>query len=281
MNYLTGYTIKPYEITSLGGVIFTDGTNNAIQPNQSQCEAYGYTYDRASGTCSAFRFNTNLERTLSNINNKNNGSGNTNQLGANTIQVNGTLNTTRGFNNNCFINGSSNEIANGVNNTTVFGLKGEATATNSIVLGGNAATDILGTRQSITLMYGTQTDDNTLTNSYLNNTADSFFTIPEQTLVSFRSETVAVRIGGSAGTGAVGDFKAWVERGVAIKRSGSDLIIDSGRDVIANTGTTAGWVPAVAGDGNNFLQTVKGANNRDIMWATTITFTQLKTGVDL
>tara|TARA_R110002110_G_scaffold125537_1_gene303499 strand:+ start:1323 stop:2168 length:846 start_codon:yes stop_codon:yes gene_type:complete len=281
MNYLTGYTIKPYEITSLGEVVFTDGTNNAIQPNQSQCEAYGYTYDRASGTCSAFRFNTNLDRTLSNINNKNNGSGNTNQLGANTIQVNGTLNTTRGFNNNCFINGSSNEIANGVNNATVFGLKGEATATNSIVLGGNAAIDVLGTRQSITLMYGTLTDDNTLTNSYLNNTADSFFTIPEQTLVSFRSETVAVRIGGSAGAGAVGDFKAWVERGVAIKRSGSDLIIDSGRDVIANTGTTAGWVPAVAGDGNNFLQTVKGANNRDIMWATTITFTQINTGVDL
>ena len=281
MNYLTGYTIKPYEITSLGEVLFTDGTNNDIRANQSQCEAYGYTYERGSGTCRAFRYNTNLDIILSNINNKFNGAGNTTRLGSNTIQINGSNNTAEGNNTNCFINGVNNTIANGVNNTTVFGLKGEATATNSIVLGGNAATDILGTRQSITLMYGTQTDDNTLTNSYLNNTADSFFTIPEQTLVSFRSETVAVRIGGSAGAGAVGDFKAWVERGVAIKRSGSDLIIDSGRDVIANTGTTAGWVPAVAGDGNNFLQTVKGANNRDIMWATTITFTQIKTGVDL
>ena len=67
MNYLTGYTIKPYEITSLGVVIFTDGTNNGIRANQSQCEAYGYTYDRASGTCSAFRYNTNLDRTLNNI----------------------------------------------------------------------------------------------------------------------------------------------------------------------------------------------------------------------
>ena len=281
MNYLTGYTIKPYEITSLGEVLFTDGTNNDIRANQSQCEAYGYTYERGSGTCRAFRYNTNLDIILSNINNKFNGAGNTTRLGSNTIQINGSNNTAEGNNTNCFINGVNNTIANGVNNTTVFGLKGEATATNSIVLGGNAATDILGTRQSITLMYGTQTDDNTLTNSYLNNTADSFFTIPEQTLVSFRSETVAVRIGGSAGAGAVGDFKAWVERGVAIKRSGSDLIIDSGRDVIANTGTTAGWVPQVAGDGNNFLQTVKGANNRDIMWATTITFTQIKTGVDL
>ena len=130
-------------------------------------------------------------------------------------------------------------------------------------------------------MYGTQTDDNTLTNSYLNNTTNSLFVIPDQTIVSFRSETLAVRIGGSADLGAVGDFKAWVETGVAMQRNGSDLIIDSGRDVIGKTGVTAGWVPQVSGSGNNFLQTVTGANNRDIMWATTITFTQIKTGVDL
>ena len=105
MEYLTGYTIKPHSTTPLGSVVFTDGTNTEIQPNQQTCEAYGYTYDRASGMCMAFMYNENLNRNISNENNKNNGSGNTNQLGANTIQVNGTLNTTKGFNNNCFING--------------------------------------------------------------------------------------------------------------------------------------------------------------------------------
>ena len=122
MEYLTGYTIKPHSTTPLGSVVFTDGTNTEIQPNQQTCEAYGYTYDKTSGMCMAFRYNENLDRNIFNENNKNNGSGNTNQLGANTIQVNGTLNTTKGFNNNCFINGSNNEIANGVDNATVLGM---------------------------------------------------------------------------------------------------------------------------------------------------------------
>ena len=70
MGYLTGYTIKPYQTTEVGEVIFTDGTNNDIKANQVQCEAYGYTYDIASGTCSAFRYNTNLNSNINNINNK-------------------------------------------------------------------------------------------------------------------------------------------------------------------------------------------------------------------
>ena len=132
MNYLTGYTLKPSQISLIGEVLFTDGRDDDLRANQLTCEAYGYTYDSATGTCRAFRFNTNLDRNISNINNKNNGAGNTTQLGSNTIQINGTRNTTRGFNNNCLINGSSNEIANSVDNATVLGALGEATATNSI-----------------------------------------------------------------------------------------------------------------------------------------------------
>lgn len=279
MNYLKGYTIKPYEIIGTGEVLFTDGTNNDIRANQVQCGAYGYTYNSATGTCESFTFNTNLTRAFWNTSNKINGPQNITQIGSTNIQINGTENETLGNNDNCFISGSNNTIANGVNSATVVGTLAEATATNSIVLGGNAPDDPLGTRQSITVIYGTRTTDNTVTNSRLNNTVDSFFVIPEQTIVSFRSETLAVRIGGS-GAGSVGDFKAWVETGVAIKGAG-DVSVDSGRDVIANTGTTAGWVPQVSGAGSNFLQTVKGANNRTILWATTITFTQIKTGVDL
>ena len=278
MNYLTGYTIKPYEITSLGGVIFTDGTNNAIQPNQSQCEAYGYTYDRASGTCSAFRYNTNLERTLNNINNKNNGSGNTNQLGANTIQVNGTLNTTRGFNNNCFINGSSNEIANGVNNATVFGLKGEATATNSIVLGGNAAPgDTLGERQSITLMFGTTTTTNATVDSYLNNDGESFFEVPINSIIAFQTQTIAINVGGTAG--AIGDYKFWTEQGAAISDRAGTVKVTKTRTTVANNGTVG--VPDVTATGTVFSQKVTGANNRTIEWVTTMRITELKAGVGL
>ena len=249
MEYLTGYTIKPEEITATGEVRFTDGTNNDLGANQVTCEAYGYTYDIPSGTCVSFRLNTNLGRNISNINNKNNGSGNVTELGSNNIQVNGINNTTKGFNNSCLINGT------------------------------NPGVPETSTRQKITVLYGTRTSNNSVVNSYLNTITDSYFQIPEDTIVSFRAETVAVRYGGTGG-GSVGDFKAWVERGVVVSK-GSVLSMDSGRDVIANVGTTAGWVPAVSVSGSNFLQTVKGANNRDILWATTITFTQIKTGLDL
>ena len=50
--YITGFTVKPLSTSELGIVTFTDGTND-VTPNQLQCKAYGYTYDIATGTCSA------------------------------------------------------------------------------------------------------------------------------------------------------------------------------------------------------------------------------------
>jgi hypothetical protein len=50
MDYKRGFNIKPKEITGIGEVIFTDGTNDVV-PNQLSCEAYGYTYNADTGTC--------------------------------------------------------------------------------------------------------------------------------------------------------------------------------------------------------------------------------------
>ena len=78
--YLTGFDVKPSSTSVLGVVTFTDGTND-ITPNQLQCEAYGYNYNKATGTCSIFRFNTNLNRSFSNISNKLQWAGNTTETG--------------------------------------------------------------------------------------------------------------------------------------------------------------------------------------------------------
>ena len=43
--YIANSPIKPAFVSNTGVVTFTDGTNNLI-PNQKQCEAYGYTYDK-------------------------------------------------------------------------------------------------------------------------------------------------------------------------------------------------------------------------------------------
>ena len=276
--YLTGFAVKPLSVSAIGVVSFTNGSRE-VTPNQLQCEAYGYTYNKAAGTCSTFRYNTNLNRNVANENNRTYGAGNSTETGTNNSLVMGESNTIKGFSRNNIIIGNNNEIANGVNNANVFGTLGEATADNSIVLGGNEATDALGERQSIQLLYGVQTTDGTVVDSYLNNTVGSYFVVPDNTAVYFQSETLAVRVGGTA-TGNVGDYKSWVERGVVINKSGVLSIVRS-RTSPAADGNHSGWSPINSVLGTNFLQTVEGANNMTIEWVSNIRFTQLKTGVTL
>jgi len=276
--YITGFTVKPASISALGIVTFTDGTND-VTPNQLQCEAYGYTYNQVTGTCSTFRYNTNLNRAVANENNKTFGVGNSTQTGTNNTIVMGENNTVRGFSRNSIITGNQNEIANGVNNANVSGTLGEATADNSIVLGGNTNGDTLGERQSIHLLYGIQTTDGVNILSNLNNTTDSFFAIPDNSIVYFHADIVAVRVGGTA-EGSVGDYASWVERGVMINQSGV-LSVKRERDTIKTNGTVTGWQPTTVVDRTDFAMRVRGATDMTIEWASDIKFTEIKTGVTL
>ena len=277
--YLIGFTVKPLSISGLGVVTFTDGTND-VTPNQLQCESYGYTYNKASGTCSTFRYNTNLNRGVANENNKTFGTGNSTETGTNNTLVMGENNTVKGFSRNNIIIGNQNEIANGVNNANVYGTLGEATADNSIVLGGNASDDNLAERQSIHLMYGKTTTAASQQASNLNNTAGSYFVIPDNTIVYFHATCLAVRVGGTSGSGAVGDYHSAIERGVVINKSGV-LSIQRERDVIKTSGTTTGWNPTAKVSGTDFYIAVKGATNMTVEWLCDIKLTQIKTGVTL
>ena len=276
--YLSGFRVKPSTISGIGIVTFTDGIN-AVTPNQLQCESYGYTYNNSTGSCSIFTYNTNLDNVVANENNRTYGAGNSTQVGTNNTIIMGENNTVRGLSRNSIITGTQNQIANGVNNANISGTLGEATANNSLVLGCNTNGDALGERQNITVMYGTTTTDNAVVDSYLNNTVNSYFEVPINSILLFKTETMAVRVGGSAG-GAVGDYKCWLEQGAIINKSGV-LSISKTRTNVASSGTVSGIVPNVGVSGTKFLQQVKGSNNRDWMWATTIRLTQIKTGVTL
>ena len=276
--YLSGFTVKPASISLIGVVTFTNGTKE-LTPNQVQCEAYGYTYNKAEGTCTTFRYNTNLNRNVANENNRTYGSGNSTETGTNNTIVMGENNTVRGFSRNSIITGNQNEIANGINNASVSGTLGDVTADNTTVLGGNASDDTLGERQSIHLMYGIQTLNATNTISFLNNTTDSLFAIPDNTVMFFHANIVAVRVGGTA-AGANGDFASWVERGVIINKSGT-VSISRERDTIKSSGTVTGWIPTAIVSGTSFAMRVKGATNMTIEWASDIKFSQIKTGVTL
>jgi hypothetical protein len=276
--YLTGFDVKPSSTSVLGVVTFTDGTND-ITPNQLQCEAYGYTYDKASGTCSTFRFNTNLNRSFSNESNKLQGTNNTTETGTNNTYIIGENNTVKGLSRNNIVVGNQNEIANGVNNASVYGTFGEATADNSIVLGGNSSSDTLGKRQAIQLIYGTQTTDGIVIESYLNGISGSYFVVPENTAIMFEADILAVRVGGT-GAGAVGDFKSWIETGVVINKSGT-LTVDSSIISHSNSGSTGGWDAVSTVSGTNYIISVEGATDKTIEWVSNIRFTQIKTGVAL
>ena len=277
--YLNGYTIKPNFVSPSGIVTFTDGTND-ITPNQQQCEAYGYTYNEATGTCVAYNFTLRLNRSIRYEDSKLEGSGNQIESGTKNTIITGENNIVKGISRNNIIIGTSNQIANGVSNANVYGTLAQATANNSIVLGGNEAADVLGERQNTTFIYGKQTTDNSTVDAFLNNTTDSYFIVPENSVFYFQSETVAVRVGGDSGSGAVGDFKAWVERGV-VKNAAGTLSIDRSRTSPASSGTTTGWSPVNAVSGTRFRQTVKGATGMTLEWASTIRMTQIQTSVTL
>jgi hypothetical protein len=277
--YLTGFAVKPLSVSAIGVVSFTNGSRE-VTPNQLQCEAYGYTYNKAAGTCSIFRFNTNLNRNVANENNRTYGAGNSTETGTNNSLVMGESNTIKGFSRNNIIIGNNNEISNGVNNANVFGTLGESTADNSIILGGNEATDTLGERQSIQLLYGVQTTGADAVDSYLNNTVGSYFVVPENTAIMFEADILAVRVGGTAGAGAVGDYKSWIETGVVINKSGT-LSVDSSTISHSSSGTTGGWDAVSTVSGTNYIMTVEGAADTTIEWVSNIRFTQLKTGVTL
>ena len=280
--FLIGYTVKPLLVSETGIVLFTDGTNDVL-PNQQQCEAYGYTYDKETGTCSSYKFNTNLDKNISNTQNNIKGSKNTTIAGTNNTYIMGEDNTVRGLSRNNIIAGNNNEIQNSINNTMVFGTLGESTADNSIVLGGNnGATDNLGERQSIQVMFGRTSTQGTNIASYMNNTTSSYFPIPLNTALYFHSDVIAVRVGGSAGAGSVGDFASWVERGVVINKSGT-ATISRERDSIKSSGSVTGWQPTgiVVSGTTSFSLRVRGATDMTIEWAATVNFTQIKTGVAL
>ena len=277
-SFLTGFDVKPLNVSSIGTVTFTDGTNE-LTPNQLQCEAYGYTYNKANRTCTAFKYSRNLEFNTRNINNTIKGAGNTTLDNTDNTYIIGEKNTVRGNSINNIVVGTKNEIANGISNANVYGTLGEATADNSIVLGGNVATDLLGERQSIQVIYGVQTTDGTDTVSYLNNTTDRLLAVPENAAMYFHADVIALRVGGT-GTGNLGDYASYVERGVIINESGT-LSINRERDDIKSNGTVTNWQPTAIVSGTNFAMQVRGETDVIIEWCSNITFTQIKTAVAL
>lgn len=208
MDYRKGYIIKPYEVTNTGQVLFTDGTNNNLIPNQSACEAYGYTYDNATGTCSAFNLTSKIDI---NIGNKSNYTmGGEAVLGTHNTILNGAENKTNGNNANILLSGKDNQVANGIKNATVLGLSGEATRQSEVVIGGgvNNLSTTVGElsaqadprRQMSVVELAGITVDNTATNLTVNGDGSSYINVRNNSIVGYEIYLTRLETGGTSGT---------------------------------------------------------------------------------
>jgi hypothetical protein len=264
--YLNGYSVKPASVDSLGIVSFTDGTN-AVTPNQKQCEAYGYTYDRASGTCKAFTYSTSLGKSLNNESNYVRGANNTTETGTNNTHIMGESNTVKGLSRNNIIVGSNNEIANGVNNAAVFGNYGLAQRPGEVVFGGGGFLGKgKGYAQSSYITLTGITTNATPTSLYVN--GDDTTTIIARNgnlFTGFEANTVGVRTGGSDVSGAVNDRIFLKTTGLVYSTSVNQLKTTS-----VKVGSTSGWDAEMAISGSDMVFRVTGATGMNISWSCTL-----------
>ena len=269
MTFIKGFKIKPKIIDKTGVVTFTDGTNNDIIPNQLQCEAYGYTYDQESRTCKAFSFSQNLEKNISNTNNKINGSRNVTELGTNNTFIMGEKNIVKGYARNNIIVGSNNEIENSVNNATVLGNYGIAQRDGEVVFGGGAFNGAgKGFGQSSVVSLSGTTTDATQTNLKVNNSSSNTIIARSSTssFQGFEANVLGVRTGGSSGSGAVNDRIFLRATGIIYLKAANQSVATLG-----SSGTVTGWTTAVAFSSTNDMHlSVTGAANMNISWSATL-----------
>jgi hypothetical protein len=276
--YITGFSVKPTSISAVGVVTFTDGTND-VRPNQQQCKAYGYTYNKATGTCTAFRYNTNLNTNISNTNNTIRGSQNTTETGVNNTFIMGESNTVKGLSRNNLIVGSNNEITKGLNNATVLATNGKATTQAEFAIGGgkgslsdstDAATFVSKRKTSVIELSGV-TIDNTATNLTVQG-GDSFINVEANSIIGYDIYITRLELGGSSGV--VGNYSYRNIRG-AVKIDNSltmSFVVGFSRNIakIGQNGTcimadsTTGGVPSISVN-------VADRNNVHNLWSASVT----------
>tara|TARA_R110000824_G_scaffold124647_3_gene283405 strand:- start:153 stop:1034 length:882 start_codon:yes stop_codon:yes gene_type:complete len=276
--FMTGFDVKPTSISAIGIVTFTDGAED-VTPNQLECEAYGYTYDRNTGTCSTFIYNTNIDANIGNISNTIKGAQNTAETGTNNNLILGESNTIRSTSRNNLIVGSLNEISNGINNSTVLGFNGKATTQAEVVIGGgigsisdstDAATFISKRKTSVIELAGV-TIDNTATNLTVSG-GDSFINVEANSIIGFDIYITRLELGGSAGT--AGNYSYRNIRGaVKIDNSRTMTFVVGFSRNIAKSGVNGTCVMAetTVGTDLSISVNVQDRNNVHNLWTASVT----------
>jgi len=278
MDYKKGFKVKPKETNRLGEVTFTDGTYD-FPPNQLQCEAYGYKYDKTLGVCSAFKY---INKVNALLNNKtNNVRGGEALVGTENSLLNGEGNITKGDNRNAFITGQENEVEKGISNTSVLGGKmGKAIRDGEIVLGGGSFNIGAGYTQSSKIQLSGKTTDATATNLKVQDIVGSYITLQTNSLVGYELYITRLETGGTSGT--AGDFSYKVRRGaVRCDDSGTIDIYTFNTKTIAKVGATASFqlVDSTTDGIPSVTIEVTDRANVNNLWSATIYLHELRTNI--
>tara|TARA_R110002020_G_scaffold258371_1_gene472178 strand:+ start:656 stop:1552 length:897 start_codon:yes stop_codon:yes gene_type:complete len=290
LPYLTGFPIKPQRVSTLGIVTFTDGVNSGITPNQEQCEAYGYTYDKATGTCSTFRFNTNLSRNIDNINNTLRGGQNTTETGTNNTLIMGENNTLRSLSRNNLIVGSQNEIISGISNATVLATNGEVRTQGEFAIGGgkqsiadstDASTYVSRRKTSVIELAGV-TIDNTSTKLTVQGDGSSFIPVKINSIIGYDLFITRLEVGGSSGT--AGNYSYRNIRGAVrvLNSATMDFTVGFTRN-IAKDGVNGTSAVAEATTGTDYSITVEVSDRNNVhnIWSASLTLHEIVTTTSL
>jgi hypothetical protein len=213
---LPGYSVQPGGTLPSGQVLFTDGTNT-IAPNQQQCEAYGYTYDKSTNTCFSFKDNRKLQQSVEMTNNNIQGANNSVEVGTNNTYVMGESNTIKGLSRNNIVGGSKHEIQNSINNAAVFGMNADATRQSQFVVGGGdnrittSGTSVYADRQVSIVNLSCVTTDNTTTNMTVNNLGTEYINVKNNCILGWEIYITRLEVAGSSATR--GNFSYRNEKG--------------------------------------------------------------------
>ena len=275
MEFKKDFKIKPKEVRQDGTVLFTDGTNNLV-PNQLACEAYGYKYDTATGSCVSFKPTLQLDQQLKEPSNTIKGVNNKTNKGTSRSMINGTLNTTKGFNENCFISGIGNTINNGINNATVIGAYGKAIRQGEFVRGGGASNKA-NEPQSSVVQLTCNTTDATTTNMKVLDLTDEFINLQNNSILGFEIYLTRLEIGGASGE--AGNFSYnHIEGVMKIADNYTTDIIIKHNTLIGKVGVTgtANVVDVATGTVSIAVSDRRDVNN---IWNATVYLHETKTNI--
>ena len=276
-----GLTLNPNAVSDLGTVTFTDGVNVDLLGDQMTCEAYGYRYNVATGTCSAFSANPNIKNSLVGRDKKILGVKNEIETFSQNNLIVGTNNTNKSYNCNTMLLGENHETVTGIKNSAVIGgTRAKLTRQSEVAIGGGVraisdstnAVTFNSRRKTSTLELSCVTIDNTATNMTIQGDGESFINVENNSIIGYDIYITRLELGGTSG--AAGNYSYRNIRGaVKINQVGvMSFIVGFSRNIAKvgvngtciMTDSTTGGVPSISVN-------VQDRNNVHNLWSASVT----------